>query len=99
MIADTGLREELIDDIRFLAKKYGIKRVVLFGSRARGEYKKKSDIDLAFSGGEVSRFALSVEEDTPTLLKFDLVDLDGPVSPALRESIDRDGMIIYEQQA
>ena len=97
MVPDTGLKENLIDEIRSLAKQYGVKQVILFGSRARGDYKERSDIDLAFRDGDAPRFVLSVEEDTTTLLKFDLVNLDGPVSPALRESIDRDGVVLYEQ--
>lgn len=55
----------------------------MFGSRARGDYKKTSDIDLAVTGGDFSRFALDVEEETSTLLKYDIVDLDRIVQPEL----------------
>lgn len=31
-----------------IGKKYGIKKIVLFGSRARGDHRYNSDIDVAF---------------------------------------------------
>jgi predicted nucleotidyltransferase len=65
--------------------------LILFGSRARGDYYKTSDIDLAVSGGDISRFSLSVDEETSTLLKFDFVNLDRAVQPELRASIEREG--------
>ena len=32
---DTGIRPEVIEEIRNLAQKYDIEKVILFGSRAR----------------------------------------------------------------
>ena len=46
--ADTGLGDNLINEIKTMAENYGVDKLVLFGSRARGDYKIKSDIDLAF---------------------------------------------------
>lgn len=37
------------------------------------------------------------DEETSTLLKFDVVDLEKPVGKELRESIEREGMVIYEE--
>ena len=73
----------MINEILELAKKHHIQQVILSGSRARGDYKKTSDIDLAVTGGDFSRFALDVEEETSTLLKYDIVDLDRTVQPEL----------------
>jgi len=78
-----------------LAKKYGLQQVVLFGSRARGDNKERSDIDLAVRGGDVVRFTLDVEDEIPTLLMFDVVDLDRPVQAELLASIRRDGIALY----
>ncbi len=58
----TGIKENVINAICALAKKHDIDQVVLFGSRARGDYGRASDIDLAVSGGNIARFALDVEE-------------------------------------
>ncbi|MFR1258659.1 MAG: nucleotidyltransferase domain-containing protein [Clostridium sp.] len=70
---------------------------MLFGSRARGDYKERSDIDLAFYGGNSSQFILAVDEETPTLLQFDVLDLDKPIQAELLDSIKREGMVIYEK--
>ena len=37
--------------------------MILFGSRARGDFKRTSDIDIAASGGDFDRFALDVDEE------------------------------------
>ena len=63
---------------------------------ARGDFKRTSDIDLAVYGGNFDRFALDVEEETTTLLEYDIVDLDEPMQPELLESIQKEGKIIYE---
>lgn len=94
---DSGIKPSVIQEICELAKKYDIDRVVLFGSRARGDYKRLSDIDLAVSGGNFAGFALDVDEETSTLLKYDIVNLDGSVQKELRESIAREGRILYEK--
>lgn len=90
-----GLRDELIHEIVELAKKYDLTLVTLFGSRARGDYRERSDIDLAVSGGDFNRFALDVDEETSTLLMFDIVNLDGSVQPELLENIRREGKQLY----
>lgn len=71
----TGIRQEVIREIQEFAKKYQVKKVILFGSRARGDFKEKSDIDLAVKGGDFARFSLDVNEETTTLLKFDIINL------------------------
>ena len=97
MNSDTGIREAVLTEIRDLAEKYGLERVVLFGSRARGDYKKTSDIDLAVMGGNITLFTLDVEEETSTLLSFDVVNLDGSVQEELRKSIEQEGKLLYEK--
>lgn len=39
--------EQIYHQLANLAKRHGAKRLVLFGSRARGDYHERSDIDLA----------------------------------------------------
>lgn len=56
-----------------------------------------SDIDLAVHGGDIPRFRLDMEEETSTLLKFDIVDLDSEMQDELRESIYREGKVLYEK--
>ena len=94
---DTGIKPFVLEEIRLLAEKYGIEKVILFGSRARGDYKERSDIDLAFTGGNGTGFSLDVDEETSTLLMFDLVDLSEAVPPELLDSIRKEGVVIYEK--
>lgn len=94
---DNGIKSVVIKEIRDFAQKYGMDTVILFGSRARGDYKRVSDIDLAVKGGDLARFALDVQEETSTLLKFDVVNLDGSIQEELRDSIEKEGKILYEK--
>ena len=94
---NTGIKAEVIEEIRKLAKKYDVTKVILFGSRARGDFKRTSDIDIAVTGGDFMRFALDVDEETSTLLKYDIVDLDSDMQDELRESIREEGRILYEK--
>lgn len=94
---DNGIKSVVIKEIRDFAQKYGVDTVILFGSRARGDYKRVSDIDLAVKGGDLARFALDVQEETSTLLKFDVVNLDGSIQEELRDSIEKEGKILYEK--
>ena len=91
------LREDIRAWIIALAREYGIERVILFGSRARGDNWERSDIDLAVCGGDIVRFSLDLDDRIPTLLMFDVVDLDGPVDPDLLGSIQREGIVLYEE--
>ena len=94
---DTGIKMEVIEEIQKLAQKYGVAKVILFGSRARGDFKRTSDIDIAVTGGDFVRFALDVDEETSTLLEYDIVDLDSDMQDELRESIRKEGRILYEK--
>ena len=93
----TGIKQNVLQAIIKLAKDNDVRKLILFGSRARGDYKERSDIDLAFYVGNSSRFILEVDEETPTLLQFDVLDLDKPIQAELLESIKREGMVIYEK--
>jgi len=97
MLSHTGIKEQVQDEICRFAEKYQLKQVILFGSRARGDYRINSDIDLAVSGGNIIRFALDVDEETSTLLKYDVVDLGKNISPELRGSIEQEGRVLYEK--
>lgn len=91
------LDKRIEEDIIKIAKKNGIKKIILFGSRARGDNSERSDIDLAVSGGNAWNFYYDIEEEAWTLLMFDVVDMDKGISKELQAEIDRDGVIIYEE--
>lgn len=95
--AESGIKKIVLREICEIAQRCEIDRVILFGSRARGDNGERSDIDLAVSGGRTQLFSLMVDEETSTLLKFDVVNLDGTVQRELRESIRKEGKVIYEK--
>jgi predicted nucleotidyltransferase len=75
----------------------GARRVILYGSRSRGDHAPRSDFDLAIDAPELDEAAWSAMQDavenTDTLYKIDLVWLQ-QVPDNLRVSILRDGKII-----
>ncbi len=101
---ETGIKPLVIQEICDFARMYHVKKVILFGSRARGDFKRargdfkpKSDIDLAVQGGDFVRFMLDVHEETSTLLSFDIINLDEEIQSELRDSIEKEGKIVYEE--
>ena len=94
---DTGIKPKVLEQICDQAKSCGIHKVILFGSRARGTFHRDSDIDLAVCGGNVDLFRLAVEEETDTLLAYDVVNLDRTSNEELLDVIRKEGVIIYEE--
>lgn len=94
---DTGIKAQVIEEIQELARKYNVNKVILFGSRARGDFKRISDIDLAVEGGDFARFALDIDEETSTLLEYDIVDLSRDMQWELLEAIKKEGKVLYEK--
>ena len=92
-----GLRREITDALIDIATDCNIRKIILFGSRARGDFKKTSDIDIAVYGVETERFAIEIEDRVPTLLEFDVVDMKKPVQEDLKASIEKEGVVIYEK--
>lgn len=91
------LPQRILKSIQNLAQEHGIQKVILFGSRARGDNRERSDIDLAIQGGDTLHFTLDMEDKVPTLLFFDVVNLDEAVQPELSESIQKEGKVLYEK--
>ena len=96
-MTNTGIKEQVIQEIRALAQKNNVEKVILFGSRARGDYHRASDIDLAVYGGNIAGFAVDVEEETSTLLTYDVVDMGKKHQKEFEDTIVREGKIIYEK--
>ena len=97
MLANTGIKDRVQAEIRQLAEQHQLDKVVLFGSRARGDFHRTSDIDLAVWGGRIARFALDIDEETSTLLKYDVVDMGQDVSADLLASVRKEGRVLYEK--
>jgi len=93
--------EELYQAIAAAGAALGARRVVLFGSRARGDHRERSDVDLAVYGmPEENQWRFrDVLEGLDTLLDFDAVFVDENTSPALAANIERDGVVLMDKTA
>lgn len=89
-----NLDKKILAEIVHFALIHRVKKVVLFGSRAKGTNSERSDIDIAVSGGDFSAFANDVEEKVHTLLKFDVINLDKKLEPKFRAEIENYGVVI-----
>ena len=89
-----NLPDRVFRELSCFAQKYGVAKIVLFGSRARGTHTERSDIDLAVYGGDFDGFYWDVKENIHSLLMFDIVQADQAISEELNEELKRDGVII-----
>ena len=92
-----NLPDRVIKEITALAKENSIIKIVLFGSRARGDHTERSDVDLAVYGGDFDSFYWNIKEKIHSLLSFDVVDMNSRVTEELKKEIERDGVVIYEK--
>lgn len=78
-----------------------IQKAVVFGSRAKGNHAPYSDVDIALYGDigllEVENVSCDLD-DLPFIYKFDVVAYNLIKNTALREHIDRVGVVIYEKR-
>ena len=104
MKTGIGREEEVMQMLKdlFANKKADLERhrVLLFGSRARGDAKQRSDFDLAVDGNEplsIQKFYEIEEalEQLPTLYSFDWVDLT-KVNSRFREEALKSAQVLYE---
>lgn len=91
--------ENVYSQIAEIAKRNSVQKVVLFGSRARGDNGPKSDIDLAIYGcKDFSVLVEQMNEELWSLLQLDIVNMDDSnISEELNKEIERDGVILYDK--
>ena len=84
-----------------IAEKFGVERVSLFGSRARGDYTEKSDYDFLISKGKIkslftySAFINALEEAFGT--HVDVVT-DTASDEEFINAIAKEGVLLYERK-
>lgn len=83
--------ESVLEEVAKICKKYRVKEVVLFGSRAKGTALERSDIDIAVSGLEDITELREEIEGIPTLYSFDVVNMDTCKNDLLLEDIKKYG--------
>ena len=94
----TELQSAII--IEELSRFPEIDKVILFGSRAMGNYKPASDVDLLISGTGInaaiaSRIYGRLNEEVALPFKIDLVFARDDIPAAFREHIDRHGVLFF----
>ncbi len=99
-----GLTSETVDRIRsVLARFPQVDKAVLYGSRAKGNYKRGSDIDLTLFGSGLNASILSqISSELDDLLLPQKIDTSvfAKIShPDLIEHIRRVGVVFYEKQS
>ena len=87
----------VINEISHFAEESSVKKVVLFGSRAKGTNTERSDIDIAVYGGDFDSFYWNVMDNVNSLLSFDIIEGDTIASEDLKAEIAKDGIVIYEK--
>ena len=97
-----GLKEKNIEQINGVFVQYPqIEKVILYGSRAKGNFKNGSDIDLTLNGNGLNLSVInkiSLELDDLLLpYSFDVSIFKQISNPDLVEHIKRVGIIFYEK--
>ncbi|MGE4465890.1 nucleotidyltransferase domain-containing protein [Sphaerochaeta sp.] len=97
-----GLKPEVLQQLEAVFQAYkSIESVVLYGSRAKGTYHAGSDIDITIKGDHITDSLLGkIEEEIDDLLlpySFDISSWQQIDNPALREHIERVGVVIYQR--
>ncbi len=85
--------------IKSLIEQVGPQKIILFGSRARGDHRENSDFDIAVMGRKNSERewneALTMIEETPiTLHPIDIVEFE-KLSDEYQSNIREEGKILY----
>ena len=96
------LNSDIENIILILNKQTKIENAFIFGSRAKGNFKNGSDVDIALKGTEldfdtVSQISYLLNEETNMPYKFDVLDYNKINEPQLKEHIDRVGIEFYRR--
>ena len=98
-----GLKDDVINKFCDIFNKYPtVEKVIIYGSRAKGNYKRSSDIDLTMFGENIS-------DIDRTNIYFDIDDLLTPYTidlsiyhqidnPDLQKHINRIGKVFYQKE-
>jgi len=98
-----GLEEKTTAQIQSVFAAFpSVKKAVLYGSRAKGNFKPGSDIDLALYGSGLNLQTLHrIEDALDDLLlpyQIDLAIFARIANAELREHIERVGIVFYERE-
>ncbi len=91
--------KEIKDRIRPIVIKYKIKELYLFGSYARGEANRDSDIDLYGDTGNAGGFeSLAMADEFKEVLnkEVDFISIGSELTPLFREELNKDKIKLFD---
>jgi uncharacterized protein len=97
-----GLKESLIEEIASILGEDGkVKKAVIFGSRARGDFNPASDIDIAVYGmniltSEELNSIRSKIDEIECIYKFDIVEVNRIDKRELVKNIENEGIPFFQ---
>lgn len=97
-----GLTKETVQNITSVFEEFPqIEKVILYGSRAKGNYKRGSDIDITLMGENLNLTVVNkIEMAIDDLLlpySFDISIFQQIVNPELKDRIERVGITFYSK--
>ncbi len=97
-----GIGDWTMNDLRSVFRRHPkVRKVILFGSRAKGNFRTGSDIDLALVGEDIDHEELlriyNDIDDLGLLYKVDLLHYEEKQGTPIGEPIDRAGKVFYQQ--
>ena len=99
-----GLSDKVITKIIQVFTQFSqVEEVILYGSRAKGNYKKGSDIDLVIKGNNITISCLAkirnAIDDLLIPYTVDLCIFDTIDNPSLIDHINRVGIVLYKNSS
>lgn len=93
----------LKEKITPIAKKYKVDKIILYGSRARGDYHKNSDYDLFVNAGNINGLIelLQFKEEIENVIKSktDITTAnEDELDEYMLKEIKKDGIKVYERK-
>ena len=99
--------EEIAERVRPIAERYGVGKIYLFGSYARGEATEESDVDLLVDSRNVHGFklgglfvdledALEKEIDLVTFSQFEQ-NRNNPINMNFVREVEKERRVIYDE--
>lgn len=94
-----NLDADVLKEIKMVAAHYEhISKILLFGSRSRGDNHSRSDIDLAVYATEsISLFIEEINFTVNTLLEFDITLITDQTEDYFLSQVLKEGIVIYEK--
>jgi len=97
-----GLKENDLEEIISILREHKeVEEALVFGSRAKGNHKNGSDVDIALKGKItfeiVSHISFLLNEETAMPYRFDVLNYNTIRNKELTEHIDRTGISFYQR--